>query len=369
MLDTANIMTVAATELKYISLLLDKKFRGRGKCQVTNDETDAYFKFDNYWINNIRLKSKGFDAKETIIYVDFSYPKFFNDNNVELIKTEAERTKVNKELLKLIQEFSNDKTLKMQHLFYLRVDVAQQFEDIFEDYHQAFALAYQTFVESMGIENKSSKKYLQIAGNKDYTTGFTYRYSDYKITVYNKTAESNKKKYIPGKKSIIRVEQVFTPRVFKKRVSKIEPVMKLNEFTMAKLKREYASFLEEKLWDKLNLVLENQSKELEERLIKILKKPKPPLRAEIKDMQNYILDFEMVKNIIKNSDIDVTERMKYNYVKWAKESLVDTEQNGSTKTKFFNNFIRLEKLLFNITGIKTNIEFIQGIPKIDSLKY
>ena len=75
------------------------------------------------------------------------------------------------------------------------------------------------------------------------------------------------------------------------------------------------------------------------------------------------------KNIIKNSDIDVTERMKYNYVKWAKESLVDTEQNGSTKTKFFNNFIRLEKLLFNITGIKTNIEFIQGIPKIDSLKY
>lgn len=369
MLDTANIMTVAATELKYISLLLDKKFKGKGKCQVTNDDTEAYLKFDNYWINNIRLKSKGFDAKETIIYVDFSYPKFFNNSNVELIKTEIERDEVNRELLKIIQEFSNDKTLKMQHLFYLRVDVAQQFEDIFEDYHQVFALVYQTFVESMGKENKSSKKYLQIAGNKDYTTGFTYRYSDYKITVYNKTAENNKKKYIPGRKSIIRVEQVFTPRVFKKRVSKKEPVMKLNEFTMSKLKKEYAHFLEERLWDKLNLVLENQSSELKKRLLEILKKPNPPLKSEIKDMQSYILDFEIIKNIIKNNDINCKKRMKYYYIDWAKNSLIDTEKNGSTKTKFFNNFSRLEKLLSNMTGIKTRIEFIQEIPKIDSLKY
>ena len=369
MLDTADIMTVAATELKYISYLLDKKFKGFGKVNVSNDETEAYLKLKNHWISNIKLKSRGFDDKETVIYLSFSYPRYFSENNIELIKTETERAEVNKELLKIIQEFSNDKTLKMQHLFYLRVDVAQQFEDIFEDYHQIFALVYQTFVESMGIENKKSKKYLQIAGNQDYTTGFTYKYSDYRITVYNKTAESDKKRYIPGRKSIIRVEQAFTPKVFKKRVSKKEPVMKLNEFTMSKLKKEYAHFLEERLWDKLNLVLENQSNELRKRLLKILKKVNPPLRAEIKDMQNYILDFEMVKNIIKNSNVNVTDRMKYNYINWAKESLIDTERNGSTKTKFFNNFPRLEKLLNNMTGIKTKIEFIQGIPKIDSLKY
>lgn len=369
MLDTANIMTVAATELKYISLLLDEKFKGLGKCQVANDESEASFKFENYWINNIRLKAKGFEQKETIIQVDFSYPRFFSKDNVQLISTEKEREEVNRELLRLIREFSNDKTLKMYHLFYLRVDVAQQFEDIFEDYHQIFSLVYHAFVESMGIENKKSKKYLQITGNQDYTTGFSYSYSDFKIKVYNKTAEKNKKKYIPGRKSIIRIEQTFTPRVFKKKVSINNPVMRLNELTMSKLKKEYASFLEEKLWNKLNLVLENQSRELEKKLIVILKKPNPPLKSEIKDMQNYILDFEIIKSIIKNSDINCKRRMKYYYIDWAKNSLIDTENNGSTKTKFFNNFPRLEKLLSNMTGIKTKIEIIQGIPKIDSLKY
>ena len=128
-------------------------------------------------------------------------------------------------------------------------------------------------------------------------------------------------------------------------------------------------FLEERLWDKLNLVLENQSSELKKRLLEILKKPNPPLKSEIKDMQSYILDFEIIKNIIKNNDINCKKRMKYYYIDWAKNSLIDTERNGSTKTKFFNNFSRLEKLLSNMTGIKTRIEFIQEIPKIDSLKY
>lgn len=370
MIDTANIMTVAATDLKTISIILDKKFKGWGKTKVSNDDTEASLNLSGHWINNIRLKSKGFDLKETVIYVDFSYPKYFTDNNIQLISTEKQRETVNKELLRLIKEFSADKTLMMRHLHYIRVDVAQQFEDIFEDYYQIFALVYQTFVESMGAENKKSKKYTQIEKNsKDYTTGFTYTHSEYKINIYNKTAQSNKKAYVPGRKSIIRVEQVFTPKVLKKKFSKINKTpMKLSEYTMKKLEQEYSKFLEEKLWDRINLVLENKNLELKKRLMEVLKKAKPPLRAEIKDMQSLILDFEMIKNIIKNSDIGVTDRMKYNYIKWARESLEDTEANGSTKIKFFDNFSRLEKLLYNITSIETKIEFIQETPKIDSFK-
>lgn len=364
MIDTCNIMTVAATDLKTISIILDKKFKGYGETEVSNNDRKATLKLKGHWINNIKLKSVGFDYHETVIYIDFSYPKFFYEDNISLITTEKQRMEVNTELLRLVREFSGDDTLKMHHLKYIRIDVAQQFEDIFEDYFLIFGIVYETFVESMGPENKKSKKYIQIEqkGNtKDYTTGFTYNKSDYKINIYNKMAQSNKRNYVPGRKTIIRVEQVFTPKVLG------EKALNLDKFTMRLLKEKYSKYLEKNLWDRLNLVLEKKNKELKKRLITVLKKSKPPLRAEIKDMQSLILDFEMIKNIIKNSDVGVTDRMKYNYIKWARESLEDTEKNGSTKIKFFNNFSRLEKLLFNITSIRTNIEFIQEVPKIDSL--
>lgn len=369
MLDTCDVMVNVGTGLKEIFIRLDKIFRQYGKTKITADESDATFDLKGHWINNIRLKAKS--EVETIVYIGFSYPKFFYKDNKILINTEQDRQKVNNELLKIVKEFSNDNTLKLSNISYLRVDVTHQFEDIFEDYYLIFSMLYETFVEVMGAENKKSRKYIQIENKKipqDYTTGFTYSKGEYKINVYNKTAQLAKKEYVPGKKSLIRIEQVFTKKFLTTRMPNFDKSSSIDRFTMKKLKEAYSKFLEEKLWDRLNFILENRNLELKNRVIKVLEKSSRDIKAEIKDMQFLIIDYEMVKNIIKDSDINAKERMRRYYCNWVKESLKATENNGGTRIKFFNNFKRLEKILFNITGLKAKIEFIQGNPKIDIIK-
>lgn len=365
MLDTCNVMVTVGEDLKSISLRLDRMFPGY-KMKVSNDDRDATLKLKKHWINNIRLKSTGFDDKSTTMFIDFSYPKYFYENNISLITTEQQRMEVNRELLRVVQNVSNDKTLKMHRFKYIRVDVAHQFEDVFEDYYLMFGLIYETLVESLGAENKKSRKYTQINGQeiapRDYTTGFTYSKGEYRLNIYNKTAQSCKKGYIPGKISIIRVEQAFTHKVLKSLKT-----LSLEDFTMKLLKEAYSKFLEEKLWDNLNFILENKYNELTKRIENILTTSSKDIRMEIKDMQHLIVDFEVVKNIISTLDIDVSERMKYKYKSWIKKSLENTEFYSGVNVRFFNNFKRLETLLFNITTIKTKINFIQGIPKIENI--
>lgn len=365
MLDTCNVMVTVGEDLKSISLRLDRMFPGY-KMKVSNDDRDATLKLKKHWINNIRLKSTGFDDKSTTMFIDFSYPKYFYENNISLITTEQQRMEVNRELLRVVQNVSNDKTLKMHRFKYIRVDVAHQFEDVFEDYYLMFGLIYETLVESLGAENKKSRKYTQINGQeiapRDYTTGFTYSKGEYRLNIYNKTAQSCKKGYIPGKISIIRVEQAFTHKVLKSLKT-----LSLEDFTMKLLKEAYSKFLEEKLWDNLNFILENKYNELTKRIENILTTSSKDIRMEIKDMQHLIVDFEVVKQIIKTLDLPIKKRMRLYYNTWIKKSLETTEFNSGINVRFFNNFKRLETLLFNITTIKTKINFIQGIPKLENI--
>lgn len=364
MLDTCNVIVTAAEELKSISIRLDNEFRKYGLTKVSNDDSEAVLNLKGHWINKIKLKSKGYAVKTTEIYINFSYPRFFHKDNVHLITTEQERQKVNLELLNLVKKFSGDYSLKMRNIKYLRIDVAHQFEDIFEDYNLVFALVYETFVKSLGKENKKSKKYTQIEEDKDYTTGFTYEKGhSYKIIIYNKTAQTSPTQYTPGEKSIIRVEQMFTPRSIK--ATERAESLALDKLTMKKMKECYSNFLENKIFTYINYVLEQKNIELKSRINNILNTSSKTLPADIKDMQHLILDFEMVKEVIKNADISVKERMKRYYVSWVKESLFGTEENGSNQIKFFDNFKRLEKLTENILAKKTKIKFIQNIPKIE----
>ena len=96
MLDTCNVMVTVGEDLKSISIRLDKMFTGY-KTKVSNDDRDATLKLKKHWINNIRLKSSGFDDKSTIMFIDFSYPKFFYEDNICLITTEQQRMEVRSE--------------------------------------------------------------------------------------------------------------------------------------------------------------------------------------------------------------------------------------------------------------------------------
>lgn len=367
MIDTCNIRTVVGTGLRNVFLRTSKHFKGYGKMKISEDGTDASLDLKGHpWINNIRLKSSdGKDMSGTIIMIDFSYPRYYHSENVILVETEEKRQKVNKELLRIIRVITKDESVSLNNIRYLRIDVAQQFEDVFEDYYLIFALMYKTFVKSMGAENKKSKKYSQIdqIADKDYTIGFTYSKGEYKINIYNKKAQMDKKTYVPGQNTLIRVEQVFTPKVLRVKA------MPVDKTTMKILKKEYSRFLEKNLLDYLNIVLETNCIELSNRLEETLNNGARPLPSKIKDMQNLILDFEMVENIIKNlwsaGKIPVKNRQMYNCIYAAKESLEETEKTGDKRIKFFGNFSRMTKILFHMTSIKTKIEDIQGVYKID----
>lgn len=362
MLDTCNVMVTVATELEVVHELLNKILRAYGECLINKPKNStATMKLKGHWINNIKLKEKSGAINTTIIYIDFSYPKFFYENNIPLVTTEQERIEVNQELLRLIRIFGDDPTIRMDHIKYIRIDIAHQFEDIFEDYNLIFSLFYETFIKSLGKDNKRSKKYTQIEKSRDYTIGFTYEKGhNYKINVYNKTAQMKPSDYTPGKISVIRVEQMFTTKTFKRSTN-----MSLDKFTLKKMREHYSKFLEEHLFTYLNYVLEQKNIELNARIVRVLKTSTKTLPTEIKDMQSLILDFEMVKNIIKIADISTKDRMRWYYINWAKDSLKATEENGSVNIRFFNNFKRLEKISDNILGKKTKVTFIQNMPKIE----
>lgn len=349
MLDTANIKFNTWKEFKDIVTILNHRFKTN--CTVTPQKVTVDLRKDHKteykWVHKIIAKDKGHKLG-TEIQIDFSYPKFFSKDNIKLVNNNEDLQTVNKAIYDLAKYITLDDELDQDYFEYTRIDIAQQFEDVFEDYLDIFRLLQMLLNEYAGEGTKESKEFLKAAYgfDKAYTLGFRYKKSTYCITIYNKTAQMNPEEYRPtGKASVIRIEQSFTPGML--------GVKKLyfHSVSMKYFREKYQESAKKRFCDNLQTAINEVYKELAEKVLEIVKNGK--IREDLILLEGAILDEKIVCNIIKNSDLDKSRRMKYYYQKMVKETL---SKSGGTWRTFTGNFERIEGIIFKTCGKNIVIE-------------
>lgn len=349
MLDTANIKFNTWKEFKDIVTILNHRFKTN--CTVTPQKVTVDLRKDHKteykWVHKIIAKDKGHKLG-TEIQIDFSYPKFFSKDNIKLVNNNEDLQTVNKVIYDLAKYITLDDELNQDYFEYTRIDIAQQYEAIFEDYSDIFRLLQGMLTKYTGKGTKDSKAFLKTAYgfDKDYTLGFRYKKSSYCITIYNKTAQMNPEEYEPtGKPSLIRIEQSFTPGML--------GVKKLYfyEVSMKYFREKYQESAKKRFCDNLQTAINEVYKELSEKVLEIVKNGK--IREDLILLEGAILDEKIVCNIIKNSNLDKSERMKYYYQKMVKETLA---RSGGTWRTFTGNFERIEEIIFKMCGKNINVK-------------
>lgn len=345
MLDTANIKFTTRRDLEGFIILINRKFGTNFTYSSTLNKIVADFR-KNYkteykWIHKISAKSRG-EGFGTEIQIDFSYPKFYGDDNIKLVNDNAKLKEVNDAIYALAKELTLDDKLDQDYFEYTRIDIAQQFEDVFEDYLDIFRLLQMLLTKYAGKGTKESKEFLKVAYgfDKAYTLGFRYKKSTYCITIYNKTAQMNPESYeASGKSSLIRIEQSFTPGML--------GVKKLyfHSVSMKYFREKYQENAKKRFLNNLQIAINEVYKELAEKVIEIVRNGK--IREDLILLEGAILDEKIVCNIIKNSNLDKSERMKYYYQKMVKETLA---RSGGTWRTFTGNFERIEEIIFKMCG-------------------
>lgn len=355
-------MVKTDAEVRSIHIGFDRVFKGYSEAQMNTRETITRIKLgtgDYRWIKNIKAENKP-SKRVTTIFIEVNYPKFFNPKTIKLLRSEAERKKINVAIRKLLENICRGDHIYWEDARYQRVDVAEQFKDVFENYFNVCDFLYRVLQASLGQGNHESKKFLQVIpgdGFGDLSTGFRYKKGDAGMTAYNKTLQNDHKNYIPFMESEIRWELILTPKVLGIKE------MFLTEFGMGRLRKEYNSFLQEALLKKMNDILASQAENIIEKLEEVFSMGgSPQLRDHIKDMSQFILDEEQVVKAIHHLDLKVSDRQKRNYKNWVKESLAKSSADGQFARTFHRNFNRLIKVLYKLTNTKLELTWDKNVP-------
>lgn len=345
MLDTANIRFSTEQNLDSISTIWNRRFKtshsSSGK-KITVDlrkENKGEWK----WINKLIAVPKG---NRTEIQIDFSYPRFFYEDNIKLVNSEKDFDRVNNRLLKFAKYITLDNNLDKDYFEFTRIDVAKQFHTVFEDYYDVFKFLQTLIYKNVGEGTRESKSFLKInfGLDGDYSTGFRYKRASYCLTVYNKTAQMNLG-YRPGGRSLMRIEQSFTPGSFKAKK------LYLKDLSVEFLRQGYKEISETLIFQFLKKELENSRCELKKIVEDVVKRGK--IREELRLHDGKILDEQFVLSIIQHMDLDKSERMRYRYKQIVKDTLVPRGEIWRTPK---GNLQRLQHFLFTVFEKSIEIE-------------
>lgn len=350
MLDTANIKFSTWKSFDDIVTILNHRFKLNSTTTPLKVVVDLRkdYKTSYKYVHKIIAKNKG-DSLGTEIQIDFSYPKYFGKDNTKLITCNKDLQTVNSAIYDLAKYITLDDELNLDYFEYTRIDIAQQYEEYFEDYLDVFRLLQGILEKYTGKGTKDSKTFLKAAYgfNQDYTLGIRYKKSSYCLTIYNKTAQMDPESYKAkkDKKSLIRIEQSFTPSML--------GVRKLYFYnvSMKYFKEKYQESAKRKICDNLQTAINEVYKGLSQRVEDIVRNGK--IREDLILLEGAILDEKIICNIIKNLDLNKSKRMKFYYQKMVKETL---SRSGGTWRTFRGNFERIEDIIFKMCGKNITIK-------------
>lgn len=350
-LDRAETWVRVDADAELICLGIQKKFIGVSS--VGKKEKDGSYSYsyriekDN--INYIKIKDKKIYRK---IGIDFSYPRGIAETNLYPLTDEIQKLLVEEKIVQLVREISLEHEVQRKNFTYgiLEICIQEEIKGFFK-YHNLINFFYKALIRKFNnplMEQAQFNNYDQRT-DRFYQTGFTFLGErGWKIRLYSKLHEHNKKNEEKEKSALLRLEhQLTTNRInnlFKTSYIAELPLEIIKKIVSEKLGMMLFELLKEEL-ERSELILEKYLKDFNSRELKGL----------IKDLQEWILDEKVVGYIVGKIS-DKSDKQKFRYRKMIKESLQESQIRASPKRDNFNNIERLNFFINNILLVKCDVK-------------
>lgn len=169
-LDRAGIYTEVETEILYVKERLEKLFPNSYSESLSKETTNYEINKKN--INKIKLEKKHFS---TIIRIDFSYPRFFEENNIVPLTDELKKIIVEENLTHLINQIIDYK-ISSDDLYYdfLEFTIQENVKNFYK-YHNIIAMFYKGLTRKYKDLDKVQYYNFSKSDNQFYTTGFIFQ--------------------------------------------------------------------------------------------------------------------------------------------------------------------------------------------------
>lgn len=344
-LDRAAIWVELEVDADLVTIGIKKTFPGINPKRLSGN-TQTY-SINRKNINEIRIKEKKWT---TMIKIDFSYSRFEKDSNIEPMCDEIKKVIIEEKIIKIIHDITLQDVERDKLYFEYFEYCIQEKVKSFYAFHNIFSCFYRALSRNVN----SSKEQIQF-NNYDvkrdffYSTGFIFQINKgWKIRLYSKTHENNKKNIEKIKGASIRLEHRFTKTMIKNLCGTNQVSYLTLNILKDKINKVVGKILFETMIKEIYRdidILKDKFKEFNSREIK----------SSIKDYQEHILDEKIINYVITELS-DKSERQNKRYRLKIKESLQELQARGSPVRDNFQNIERLNFFINNILMIKLKVK-------------
>lgn len=297
-------------------------------------------------INEIRVREK---PLKTMIKVDFSYSRYNRNDNLYPLTSEVGKILAEEEIVQIINKISlSNITRDVLKYEYLEICIQEDVHS-FYDYHNIISLFYKSLSRNFKTYEKMRFENYDIIGDYFYSTGFVFQIdTGWKVRLYSKSHEHNKKYPVKSLHPILRLEHRLTSGILKiwcsSRMVKDLSIEYLKNEIVKQIGYNFVKYLQEEI--------DRDIEFLKEKFKNFTSKT---LRTLVRDYQEHILDEKIINYVImKLSDKSYTQKRRYRKI--VKTSLEEFQARGSPKRNNFNNIKRLEFFIREILLVDIQVK-------------
>lgn len=337
-LDRACIYIDVQTDILYVRERVKIIFPHSFSESLSNHTNN--YKIDKKNINYIKLEEKKI-KRLTTIKIDFSYPRFFSDDNIYPLSDETRKIIVENNLVKLINSLIDyEITAEAVRYEYLEF-TTQEVVGNFYKFHNIVSYFFKALTRKYDDLDKVQYYNFNQNENKFFTTGFLFQpMSGWKIRLYSKGHENNKKNTRKVKGAILRLEHRLTKKIIK------------NYFEFNSIKYITIENIKDCIQNTISQTLGQILIDEVEKSVKVLKEKFLNFRCQdldslVRDNLEWIFDYKILDDIVTSSSNKCYRQIVF-YRSKIKDILNHSQQRASPQRDFFSNIERLELFFANL---------------------
>ena len=337
-LDRACIYIDVQTDILYVRERVKIIFPHSFSESLSNHTNN--YKIDKKNINYIKLEEKKI-KKLTTIKIDFSYPRFFDDDNIYPLSDETRKIIVENNLVKLINSLI-DYEITAEAVKYEYIEfTTQEVVGNFYKFHNIVSYFFKALTRKYDDLDKVQYYNFNQNEEKFYTTGFSFQpMSGWKIKLYSKGHENNKKNARKVKGAILRLEHRLTKKIIK------------NYFEFNSIKYITIENIKDCIQNTISQTLGQILIDEVEKSVEVLKEKFLNFRCQdldslVRDNLEWIFDYKILDDIVTSSSNKCYRQIVF-YRSKIKDILNHSQQRASPQRDFFSNIERLELFFANL---------------------
>ena len=338
-LDRACVFVDVQTDILYVRERIKKMFPHSFSESLSNHTNN--YKIDKENINYIKLEEKKLKKMSTI-KIDFSYPRFFADDNIFPLSDELKKIIVEDNLVKIINSLIDYEITEDEVRYEYFEFTTQEAVGNFYKFHNIISYFFKALTRKYNDLDKVQYYNFNQNENKFYTTGFTFQpMIGWKIRLYSKGHENNKKNNIRKVKgAILRLEHRLTKKIIK------------SYFEFNSIKYITIKDIKDCIQNTISQTLGKMLIEEVEKSVEVLKEKFINFRCQdldslIRDNLEWIFDYKIVDDIVTSSSNKCYRQVVF-YRSKIKDILTHSQQRASPQRDFFSNIERLELFFANL---------------------